>query len=127
MRDRSLYSALTERLGIEKRRRGRGGVHLYGVRLMTSAERVGDAGDGAKSAASPTEKSVTSADEPKTPEVTQVTHDLGNPQLDIDLPTNSFGKTASLASLATPPQVRGTKSGDAEVSQASLGFEEFGE
>ena len=94
---------------------------------MTSAERVGDAGDGAQIAASPTEKSVTSTDEPKSVEVSQVTHDLGNPQLDINLPANSFGKTASLASLATPPQVRGTESGDAEVTQVTLDFQEFGQ
>ena len=59
-------------------------------------------------------------------EVTQVTHDLETPLVVIGSTTESFQKTASLASPVTPVQVRGTESGDAEVTQVTLDFEEFG-
>ena len=104
MRDRSLYAALTERLGVEKFRQ-KAGVQLQGVRLMTSADREGC-------------RSVAGVAVSKTP------------YLDISSTVKSFGKTATPAAPATSEQVRDTESGVAGVSQVSqdpLDLGDFGQ
>ena len=104
MRDRSLYAALTERLGVEKFRQ-KAGVQLQGVRLMTSADREGC-------------RSVAGVAVSKTP------------YLDISSTVESFGKTATPAAPATSEQVRDTESGVAGVSQVSqdpLDLGDFGQ
>lgn len=101
MRDRSLYAALCERFDIERRRRA-GGVHLFGVRLQTAADRAG---------------SVASVDVSHSPEGSSKDSLSLSPRLETATPTTPV----------TPPQVSDAKSGVAggvAVSQP-LDFEEF--